>query len=55
MIPLGAAVYFLTMKLIRAFAQEDFDFLGRLLPEFLRPLVELLRRLFLGPRRNEAF
>jgi O-antigen/teichoic acid export membrane protein len=55
MIPLGTVLYLLTMKLTAAFAQEDFDFLGRLLPAFLKPLAELLRRMFLGPRRNEAF
>jgi len=55
MIPLGAVLFFVSMKVTRAFTQDDFDFLRRLLPAFLRPLVDLLRRMFLGPKRDEAF
>lgn len=55
MIPFGAVIFLLVMKLTRAFTSDDFDFLSRLLPGSLRPFVQLLRRLMLGSGRDEAF
>jgi O-antigen/teichoic acid export membrane protein len=47
MLPVGLAVFIVVMWLIDGFAEEDFVFLERLLPRFLTPLIELLRRVFL--------
>jgi len=47
MMPVGLAVFMVVMWLIGGFAEEDFVFLERLLPRFLTPLLELMRRIFL--------
>ncbi len=45
MIPVGFAYYILVMKLLRAYSEEDMDFIDSLLPKSLRRLSKLARKL----------
>ncbi len=45
MIPVGLAIYLLTMKAIKGFNQSDMDFIDTLLPPQLRVLSRLARKL----------
>ncbi len=45
MIPVGLVYYLLVMKLLRAYTEEDMDFIDSLLPGSLRRLSKLARRL----------
>jgi O-antigen/teichoic acid export membrane protein len=45
MIPVGFSLYVLTMKLMRAYTEEDMDFIDSLLPSYLRRLSKLARKL----------
>ena len=45
MIPVGFALYLLAMKLLRAYTEEDMDFLSSLLPKWLGVLSRLARKL----------
>lgn len=45
MIPVGFAYYLLIMKLLKAYAEEDMDFIDSLLPGWLRGLSRLARKL----------
>lgn len=44
MLPASLVLFILTMRLLRAFGKEDFDFLERLLPRVAKPLLEALRK-----------
>lgn len=45
MIPVGLAVYILLMKALKAFNQEDMDFIDTLLPQSLRWISKVARKL----------
>ncbi|MBI3859189.1 MAG: polysaccharide biosynthesis C-terminal domain-containing protein [Thaumarchaeota archaeon] len=45
MIPIGFAYYLLIMKLLKAYTEEDMDFIDSLLPKWLRLLSRLARKL----------
>lgn len=45
MIPVGLACYLLAMKVLKAYSEEDMDFIDSLLPRSLRRLSKLARRL----------
>jgi O-antigen/teichoic acid export membrane protein len=45
MIPLGFGAYLLIMKFMRAYSEEDMDFIDSLLPKYLRRLSKLARKL----------
>ena len=44
MVPVGLFFFMVAMKLMKGFGEEDLVFLERLLPRFLKPLLERLRR-----------
>ena len=45
LLPFGLVFFIVIMKALRAFGKEDFDFLERLLPRFMKPVMRPLRRL----------
>jgi hypothetical protein len=45
MIPVGFGIYLVGMKLLRAYSEEDMDFLETLLPRWLGALARVARKL----------